>query len=247
VEADRDGIARAFAALAALQPVRYVSEGLVCAPRAAPDLAGPALAACPLPVRALDTVPGWPDPPSDFVAGWYRRSPDHAPAPDGVGELVQTPGPAFGAAGHETTALCLESLSLLPRGAAVDAGCGSGLLSLAWATLGYGPVLARDLDPDAVRQTTEAVHLSKLDHLVTVERGPIEHLDVGERVLLANIPPVAHRVLLGSLTTPPRAALLSGMRRGDARDVVDGYLRLGMRVESVGVQAAWERHVLVRA
>lgn len=219
----------------------------MCAPRAAPDLAAPALAGCPLPVRELGEVPGWPDPPSDFVAGWYRRSPDHAPAPDGVRELIQIAGPAFGAAGHETTALCLEALGRLPRGAAVDAGCGSGLLSLAWATLGYGPVEARDLDPDAVGQTTEAVRLSGLEHLVTVERGPIERIDVGERVLLANIPPVAHRTLLGSLTTAPPAALLAGMRRGDAGDVMDGYVRLGMNVVSTEQQAAWECHVLVRA
>lgn len=219
----------------------------MCAPRAAPELAGPALDACPLPVRELDTVPGWPDPPSDTVAGWYRRSPHHAPAPDGVPELVQVAGPAFGAGGHETTALCLEALRLLPRGAAVDAGCGSGLLSLAWATLGYGPVVARDLDPDAVRQTTEAARLSGLDRLVTVERGPIEHLDVGERVLLANIPPVAHRALLASLTAPPVAALVCGLRRGDASDVVAGYLSLGMCMASAEQRAMWECHVLVRA
>lgn len=239
-------IARAFAALAPLQPVRFEPDGLVCAPRAAPDVAGPALAACPLPVRELDIVPGWPDPPSDFVAGWYRRGPEHVPAPEGVRELIQVAGPAFGAAGHETTALCLEALDLLPQGAAVDAGCGSGMLSLAWAALGYGPVLARDLDPDAVRQTQEAARLSGLDHLVTVERGPIERMGVGERVLLANLPPVAHRALCEALSTPPQVALLSGMRRGDAEEVLEGYERLGMRIASVAAQGAWERWIVVR-
>lgn len=226
--------------------MRWTDDGLVCAPRAAPDLAGPALATCPLPVSALDTVPGWPDPPSDSVAGWYRRSAGHAPAPAGIGELVQVAGPAFGTGGHETTALCLEALALLPDGPAVDAGCGSGMLSLAWAALGRGSVLARDLDPDAVRQTREAVRLAGLDDVVTVERGPIERLCIGERVLLANIPPVAHRALLASLTTAPVAALLSGMRRGGARDVAEGYERLGMQTCSVAHRGAWERRLLVR-
>jgi ribosomal protein L11 methyltransferase len=246
VEAARRDIVREFAALAALQPIRFTPDGLVCAPRAAPDLSGPALADCPLPVRKLDTVPGWPDPPSECVAGWYRRSPHHVEAPNGIRELVQVAGPAFGAAGHETTALCLEALDLLPVGAAVDAGCGSGMLALAWATLGRGPVLARDLDPDAVRQTQEAVNITGLSHLITVERGPIERLEIGDRVLLANIPPIAHRALFESLAAAPVAALLSGMRRGDAEDVLEGYERLGMRITSVASQGQWERWIVVR-
>jgi ribosomal protein L11 methyltransferase len=155
------------------------------------------------------------------------------------------PGLAFGAAGHETTELCLSALPLLPDGPAVDAGCGSGLLSLAWASRGRGPVLACDLDPDAVAQTREAARLAGLEHLVEVWRGPIERLEVGGRVLLANVPPAAHRALLRSLSGPPAAALVAGMRRGDARDVVDGYLRLGMRRLSVARRGAWERWALV--
>jgi ribosomal protein L11 methyltransferase len=225
--------------------VRWAHGGLVCAPRAAPDLAGPALARCPLPVRSLAAVPGWPDPPSDSVAGWYRRSPAHAPAPPGILELLQVAGAAFGATGHETTELCLSALPLLPDGPAVDAGCGSGLLSLAWATLGRGPVLACDLDPDAVDQTREAARLAGLAHLIETRRGSIERLEVGDRVLLANVPPVAHRALLRSLPGPPPAALVAGMRRGDGADVVAGYLRLGMRRRSVARRGAWERWVLV--
>ena len=119
VEADGRALAAAFASLSALQPVRWEAAGLVCSPRCAPELAGPALARCPLPVRVLDAVPGWPTPPAAHVAGWYRRSPDHAPAPAGVRELVQAPGEGFGPGDHATTEMCLEVIDSLPAGAAV--------------------------------------------------------------------------------------------------------------------------------
>ena len=225
--------------------MRWTQAGLVCAPRAAPDLAAAALARVPLPLHALEEVPGWPDPPSDWVAGWYRRSPDHAPGPPGVPELIQTRGPAFGAAGHETSSLCLGALRLLPAGPAVDAGCGSGLLSLAWAALGRGPVVAWDLDPDAVRQTREAAALAGLDRAIDVRQGPVERVDAGGRVLLANLPAPAHRTLLESLVRPPRAALLAGMRQGAGREIVAGYRGLGMRVCARGRRGVWERWVLV--
>ncbi|MEW6582954.1 MAG: 50S ribosomal protein L11 methyltransferase, partial [Actinomycetota bacterium] len=235
-----------FAAVAPLQPVAWSDGGLVCAPRAAPDLAGPALRRCPLPVRPVGEVPGWPAPPSDTVAGWYRRGPDHLPAPAGVREILQVDGPAFGAAGHETTALALAAIDMLEPGPAVDAGCGSGTLALAWATLGRGPVEAVDLDPDAVRQTADAARLTGLDGRLRVRRDALERVRVGDRVLLANLPPAAHLALRAAVTEPPRAAVLTGVRRGAGRDVADHYLRLGMRVRSVARLGRWERWLLVR-
>ena len=44
----------------------------------------------------------------------------------------------------------------LPAGAALDVGCGSGLLAQAWAALGRGPVLACDLDPRALARPPAA-------------------------------------------------------------------------------------------
>ena len=113
------------------------AAGLVCSPRCAPELAGPALAAAPSPC-ARSTPSRVAHPPSAQIAGWYRRSPDHAPAPPGVRELVQAPGEGFGPGDHATTAMCLEAIDALPAGAAVDAGCGSGLLAQAWVALGRG-------------------------------------------------------------------------------------------------------------
>jgi SAM-dependent methyltransferase len=232
VRAPAAALARCFPALCALQPVARDPAGLLCAPRAAPELAGPALAACPLPTEPLARAPGRPDPPSAWVGGFYRRGPGHLPAPPGVPELVQAPGSAFGPGDHPSTAMCLEGLRALPAGPALDAGCGSGLLALAWARLGRGPVLAGDADPAACAQARASAALSGLASLVRVERWRLEALApealVG-RVLLANLPLAAHRALLARLAAPPPAALLSGLRRAEAAEVLAAYRRLGLR------------------
>lgn len=227
-----------FPALCPLQPVRVSAGGLVCAPRSAPDLAAAALAGCPLPLRPLPAVPGWPDPPSQMVGGWYRRSPGHLPAPPGVRELVQVPGEGFGPAGHATTAMCLAAIDDLPGGAAVDAGCGSGLLTQAWVALGRGPVLAVDLDGRAIDQAARSLAVAGRGGPVTLRRGPLGGLTGGElagRVVLANVPAAAHRELLGRVDgdAPPRAAVLSGIRPRDVADLGAAWAALGLPTVAV--------------
>jgi len=233
VEGTPARVAGAFAALCPLQPVRMAAAGLVCAPRAAPEAAARALARCPLPVRALGAVPGWPDPPAAMVAGWYRRSPAHAPAPPGVRELVQARGEGFGPGDHPTTAMCLEALEALGPGPAVDAGCGSGLLAQAWARLGRGPVLACDLDPRALDQAARSLQAAGLAGRVRLRRGPVEALapdELAGAALLANLPAAVHRALLGRIGRAPRAAVLSGLRPAEAPAIADGYRSLGLVV-----------------
>ena len=242
-------LARAFSALAPLQPVRLDAAGLVCAPRAAPELAGPALAACPLPHRPLAAVPGWPEPPSAWVAGWYRRGPGHLAAPAGVRELLQARGEGFGPGDHPTTALCLEALAVLPAGPALDAGCGSGLLAQAWARLGRGPVLAVEADPAAADQARRSLRLCGLESRVRVARIRLESLsaaDLAGRVVLANLPAPAQAALLARLPGPPPGALLSGLRPGEAGPLVRAYRALGLRPVGAARRGRFERWVLVR-
>jgi ribosomal protein L11 methylase PrmA len=231
VEGDEAALADAFPVLCALQPVERARAGLVCAPRAAPELAGPALAACPLPHRRLARVPGWPDPPARWLAGWYLRSPGHAPAPTLLRELIQAPGEGFGPAAHATTAMCLEAIEGLPAGPALDAGCGSGLLAQAWAALGRGPTLACDLDPRALDQAARGLAAAGLAGRVSLRRaalGALEAEAIAGRVLLANVPAAAHRELLGRIGAPPRAALVSGLRPDQAPPVEAAYRALGL-------------------
>jgi ribosomal protein L11 methyltransferase len=83
--------------------------------------------------------------------------PPWEPAASTAVDVVIDPGQAFGTGAHASTRLCLELLlELAPgTGAFVDLGCGSGVLGIAAAKLGWGPVLALDNDPDAIHATAQ--------------------------------------------------------------------------------------------
>ena len=67
--------------------------------------------------------------------------------------VVIDPGRAFGTGAHATTRLCLELLLRSSSAASLlDVGCGSGVLSIAAAKLGFAPVAAVDLDAAASRR-----------------------------------------------------------------------------------------------
>ena len=77
--------------------------------------------------------------------------------------LVLDPGMAFGTGKHETTRACLEYIDELAGTGAqsfLDMGCGSGILSIAAAKLGFSPVAGFDIDEDAVNASRENAALN---------------------------------------------------------------------------------------
>ncbi|MGH2882129.1 MAG: 50S ribosomal protein L11 methyltransferase, partial [Solirubrobacteraceae bacterium] len=84
-------------------------------------------------------------------------------------EIVIDPGQAFGTGAHATTRLCLElMLSLPPGGAFLDLGCGSGVLAIAAARLGWDPVVALDYDSASVEATVDNARVNGV--AITVAR-----------------------------------------------------------------------------
>ena len=101
--------------------------------------------------------PGWEDGWRAFhrpvrAGGLWIGPPWEQPDP-GEPAVVIDPGRAFGTGAHPTTRLCVELLARCERGSLLDVGCGSGVLSIAAARLGYGPIQAVDNDPVAVETT----------------------------------------------------------------------------------------------
>ena len=99
----------------------------------------------------------WRDWHRPLDVGPLRVRPPWEPPRHGALDVVIDPGQAFGTGAHPTTRLSLELLCELPaRGPLADWGCGSGVLALAAARLGFDPVLACDHDPASVEATLAA-------------------------------------------------------------------------------------------
>ena len=157
----------------------------------------------------------------------YVRPPWEQPAVrPGVAEIVIDPGRAFGTGAHPTTRLCLElMLELDAEGSFADLGCGSGVLAIAAAKLGFEPVAAFDSDAAAI----EATRLNARDNAATLDR--VERWD-----LRRDAPPAAHTVT-ANLMRPlllqlaprlerPDALILSGVLDDEADEVAAAFAPL---------------------
>lgn len=106
------------------------------------------------------------------------------------------PGLLFGTGDHPTTRMCLAAVERFagPGKRVLDLGCGSGILGIAAAVLGAGPVTAVDVDekaPDIVRDNAK---LNGVEDAFTVYVGDVigsrklrEKLGTGYDLVLANI------------------------------------------------------------
>ena len=135
-------------------------------------------------------------------------------------EVVVDPGQAFGTGAHATTRLCLELLlELAERGEAggplVDLGTGSGVLAIAAAKLGWGPVTGVDHEPAALEAAAENARLNEVS-LELRRENLREEAPPRAPTALANLTaPLLRQVLGGLAGAPPRTLVCSGLLEGE--------------------------------
>jgi ribosomal protein L11 methyltransferase len=151
-------------------------------------------------VRSVE--PGWEERWRDFHRpvwiGPLWVGPPWAEPPREATAVVVDPGRAFGTGSHPTTRLCLGFVLGLECGSLLDLGCGSGVLSVAAAKLGFSPILAIDREPAAVeaaRRNAEANGVTIEIRLADALANETWAADVG----LANIDLAAVEALAPSL------------------------------------------------
>jgi ribosomal protein L11 methyltransferase len=105
-------------------------------------------------VEATDVPDGWADAWRRFhqpvLIGSLWIGPSWVEPTRDVLPVVIDPGQAFGTGAHATTRLCLELLLELEPCSVADFGCGSGVLAIAAAKLGFRPTYAFDREAPAV-------------------------------------------------------------------------------------------------
>jgi ribosomal protein L11 methyltransferase len=176
---------------------------------------------------------------------------------DGVCEIVIDPAQAFGTGAHATTRLCLELLLALAaedsvRAAVLDVGAGSGVLAIAAAKLGYGPVLALDNDPLSVEAIAENAHgagVAVQAHLFDLRSQPLPLGEAGaaRTLVLANLLRPLLLEMAGAMAEPPAHLIASGLLREEADEIARVYAeRLNLRERDRRTRGDWAALWLTR-
>src|SRR3954469_24785762 len=158
------------------------------------------------------------------------RAPWHEDAGGALPEVVIDPGQAFGTGGHATTRLCLELLLTLPPGGPLlDLGCGSGVLAIAAAGLGWGPVTGLDHERASVQATRENADVNGVG--VGARRWDLRVDDIpAAPVVLANLVRPLLLVLADRLSAAPPTLVASGLLVEEADEVARAFaVRHGLR------------------
>ncbi len=155
--------------------------------------------------EALLVAPSWEALPAD--------------APRAVVRL--NPGMAFGTGRHESTRLCLQALAEaeIDGKAALDLGCGSGILAVAAAKLGAARCLAVDIDPKAIPVAEANARQNGVSDRVETRQGSAAQIDERFDLLLMNIlaPTIVQEMpLLGGLLRRGGRAVFSGFTADEA-------------------------------
>jgi ribosomal protein L11 methyltransferase len=236
--------------------IEYAVYGAAGELPALPDLcaaAGAALVEVTTSQIADDWVSRWRDfHQAVTIRGRLHVRPPWAdrPADRDLIDIVIDPNQAFGTGAHDTTRLCLEALLDLERsGPLVDLGCGSGVLAIAAARLGWAPVLGIDHEHEAVAAARENAGVNgvaiDVRHEDLLHGGPVPSAPT----VVANLlrPLLEHVTRMGFDGEPPRVLVASGLLRAEAGAIATAFKREhGLRERARAERGEWAALTLAR-
>ncbi len=163
---------------------------------------------------------------------------------------------AFGSGEHGSTSGCLHAIDAMPDSVmprrTLDLGCGSGILSIAAAKRWRRPVIAADIDPEAVRVSRAnfsengvarqafAIQSNGRRHRRLLESAPYD-------LILANIlagPLIKLAPVLRRHAASGGRAVLSGLLAEQEQQVLSAYRRCGFTPQDRILVNGWATLVL---
>jgi ribosomal protein L11 methyltransferase len=177
---------------------------------------------------------------------WSRKR-----ARKGQAMVVLDPGLSFGTGQHPTTLFCLRNIvgyktSSRRTPALLDIGTGSGILAIAAAKLGFGPVRAFDFDPGAVRIARENARKNRVLKKTQIARGDVSRLKMDPKkrfdVVCANLISnllIAERKKIVAQLNPGGRLALAGILKDEFSEVQKAYENYGLRLVLARTEKEW--------
>lgn len=166
--------------------------------------------------------------------------------------IMLDPGQAFGTGHHETTRLCLQTLSdlVMPGMRVLDVGTGSGVLAIGSAKLGAASVDAIDIDPIAAEVAAENCAINGVAEQVAVTAGRLEPAGQHYDLVVANISTEANISMGGVFAQVMKRGahlVLSGILSQDAARVIGAMETAGFVHRETREERDWALFHFTRA
>ena len=196
------------------------------------------------------------------VGDRLRVRPPWCEAEPGLLDVVVDPGQAFGTGAHATTRLCLELLlACEPSGALLDVGCGSGVLAIAAAKLGWAPVRGVDHERESVeatvqnalangvelRATRADLRRDALPWAPTVTANLLRPLLLEVAARLGEEGRAASERSSAGGSQLPRTLIASGLLRHEAGEVAAAFSAIGLDEADRRTEGDWAALLLRRS
>ena len=173
------------------------------------------------------------------------RAAHHAPAPEGVVDIVVAPHMSFGTGHHTTTSMMVRRVADMGveglRG--LDMGCGTGILSVAALKFGAAAMTAVDIDEWACGSCRESAAMNGVEDRMETLCGSVESVagrefdfilaNIGRNIVVDMMPAFAAMLTAGG------RCVMSGFLAGDAAAVEAAAAAAGLEREMVEACDGW--------
>ena len=167
------------------------------------------------------------------------------------------PGMSFGTGQHATTAYCLKMIDKLIDNENIstflDAGCGSGILSIAAAKLGYKEIDAFDIDPDSIMIANENIEINKIKPKnISLQVADLAQFTAPRQtydLVAANI--LAHilrenREKIVSFVKPCGKLILAGILTSDFENTAQHFCKVGLKQIDRFTEKEWTSGLFIK-
>jgi ribosomal protein L11 methyltransferase len=177
---------------------------------------------------------------------WEKRKPRK-----GQHEIILDPGISFGTGHHATTAFCLGQLVAhrveSQRQTVIDIGCGSGILAIAAAKLGYEGIVCFDYNSDSVRSARENAERNAVADRVRPTVKDLTRLPVDTArkydIVCANLIYdllIAERERITRRLKPEGTLVLAGILEIQFPKVTRAFREIGFKLITSKVEGEWK-------